>query len=92
MIGSGKCLKKPFNVVRPAPLTLPEEDARRANKKKNVVTQNYMKDPAIWKNVFKFLDLKSLNRSLCVSKDWNRIGVDSSIWETIDLTQRLITF
>lgn len=91
---SGKSLKKPFNVVRPAPLTLPEEEAKRASKQKKkvqqqeVTSQGHLKDARIWTNVFKLLDLKSLNRVLCVSKDWNKIGVGSIIWERIDLSQR----
>lgn len=85
---TGKNLKKPFNVVRPAPLTLPGQDARKASKKKNASANSHLKDPRIWTNVFKYLDLKSLNRVLCVSKDWNRIGVGSSVWERIDLSQR----
>lgn len=90
IVSSGKNLKKPSNVVRPAPLTLPDEEARKASKKKavNSSSHNVMKEPKIWLNVFKWLDLPSLNRVLCVSKDWNRIGVTSCLWEKIDLTER----
>jgi len=75
MTSSGKILKKPSNVVRPAPL----DDDGFATMKRN---------RGIWLEVFKWLDVTSLSRVLSVSKDWNAIGMDPALWTTLDISHK----
>jgi hypothetical protein len=90
MSSSGKSLKKPWNVVRPAPLDGGDEDSSSpstpiSNNKRRLLLG---KEPGVWLPIFRHLPLPALAAVLRVSRDWNKIGMSPSLWETIDLSHK----
>lgn len=84
ILTSSKSLKKPVNVIRPASET--SEDSKKGKKK--LTYPAILKDKSTIAQVFKWLDIKSLNRVIQVGKDWNRIGISPELWQTVNLSHK----
>lgn len=78
MSSSGKPLKKPTNVVRPAQLEKESDDESKP----------YCRRKSIILPLMKYMDLQTLSRALSVCKDWNTIGMSAELWDRLDLTHR----
>ncbi len=55
------------------------------------ISINGLSDELLLK-IFKYLSHKSLCRCSQVSKHWNRIALDSSLWKSIDLSKKCLSF
>lgn len=80
--GSTKILKKPMFVVRPAPA---------APSNNSATTSNYALDKRCMLPVFKYLARNDLFRCMQVCKTWAQFSIESTLWKTMDFTQKRIS-
>ncbi|XP_071057273.1 jmjC domain-containing histone demethylation protein 1 isoform X2 [Onthophagus taurus] len=77
---SGKILKKPMFVVRPASIPV-----------LNSIGTNLTLDKKVILSVFKYLNTRELNKCSLVCKTWAHFSIDPSLWKRMDFTKRQIS-
>jgi hypothetical protein len=86
MTRSGKTLRHASNVVRPAEIKEDSPEPPPTFKRNSRI--NYWKDKEVMVQIFQRLSVALRNKSLCVCKTWNEIGVTPSLWRDMDLTHQ----